>query len=281
MVQIQFWTIYFFLQNIKEYNNLSQEHYNFNSNLINEFYKININEELSFLDKYFDKYLNTNIKIVNNLNTLSLDFKSLFNNQNIIFSFSETLNLYSFKLVYFLYLDLFYQNTTFVINKFYFRNMSLTNSDEFGLLLSFFANQFYFLLSFSFPIFNFFFNNFFNSLDFHNVFHNNPEFFFIYKNYLFKYFELYFSSLYPTLKILTLNESFIIASTMIFQFFFIYIIILILIIMYFNYYGNYNTEENIIDQDYLIFNMILESEEEIGSFDDILLTSVILVFIFF
>lgn len=240
---------------------------------------------MSFLDKYFNIFFKSNytgeIGKKDYLNFLSLDFKSLFNNQNIIFSFSENLNFYSFKIIYFTYLDLFYQNTTFVINKFYFRNMSLTNSDEFGLLLSFFANQFYFLLSFTFPVFNFFFNNFFNTLDFQNVFFNNPEFFFIYKNYLFNYFGFYFSNIYPTLNILTINESFLISSVMIFQFFFVYILICVFIILYFNYYNNYNNDENIVDHDYLIFNMMLESEEEIGSFDDILLTSVILVFIFF
>jgi hypothetical protein len=64
------------------------------------------------------------------------------------------------------------------------------------------------------------------------------------------------------------------------QFIFIFGIVLFLIITYFNYYVNYNTDENIVDHDYLTYNVTIEAEEEIGSMDDMLLTSVILLYIF-
>lgn len=64
------------------------------------------------------------------------------------------------------------------------------------------------------------------------------------------------------------------------QFFFLFLLILFLLITYFNYYINYNTEDNIVDHDYLTYNVTIESEEEIGSMDDMLLTSVILLYIF-
>jgi hypothetical protein len=52
------------------------------------------------------------------------------------------------------------------------------------------------------------------------------------------------------------------------------------IITYFSYFNNLNTEDNIVDHDYLAFNVTIEAEEEIGSMDDMLLTSVILLYIF-
>jgi hypothetical protein len=64
------------------------------------------------------------------------------------------------------------------------------------------------------------------------------------------------------------------------QFIFIFILVLFLLLTYFNYYSNYNTEDNIVDHDYLTYNVTIEAEEEIGSMDDMLLTSVILLYIF-
>jgi hypothetical protein len=67
---------------------------------------------------------------------------------------------------------------------------------------------------------------------------------------------------------------------MIAKFFFIFFLVLLFIITYFSYFNNLNTEDNIVDHDYLAFNVTIEAEEEIGSMDDMLLTSVILLYIF-
>jgi hypothetical protein len=80
--------------------------------------------------------------------------------------------------------------------------------------------------------------------------------------------------------LLTINESFISPIMMITQFFFIFFLVLLFIITYFSYFNNMNTEDNIVDHDYLAFNVTIEAEEEIGSMDDMLLTSVILLYIF-
>lgn len=247
---------------------------NFNFNNENLFYNLNnyINNFFNNNDLFFNNSSNNN-------ENFFFDFKLLFNNQPIIYSFAENLNFYSFKIVYYLYNTFFFQDVTNIINKIYLKNVIITEHNNF--FVSFVLSQMYFLFSFSFPVFDMFFNHFINSSEFSNIFINNPEMYLIYKNYLFYYFNNFFSNNYLSLNLLTLSESYLISSIMIFQFFFIYILILFFLILYFNYYGNYNTENNIIDQDYLIYNMIIESEEEIGSFDDILLTSVILVFIFF
>jgi hypothetical protein len=66
----------------------------------------------------------------------------------------------------------------------------------------------------------------------------------------------------------------------VFQFFFIIFLVLGFLMTYFNYYGSISSEENLIDHDYLVFNITVEAEEEIGSLDDMLLSSVILLYIF-
>jgi len=59
------------------------------------------------------------------------------------------------------------------------------------------------------------------------------------------------------------------------------VFILFFIILYFSYYNSSTREENTIDHDYLIANATVESEEEIGSIDDMLLAVIFLSFIFF
>jgi len=67
---------------------------------------------------------------------------------------------------------------------------------------------------------------------------------------------------------------------MISQFLFIYALVIMFLIIYFSYYNNYNSEDNILDHDYLVYNVTIEAEEEIGSMDDMLITSVILLYTF-
>jgi ABC-type multidrug transport system fused ATPase/permease subunit len=54
----------------------------------------------------------------------------------------------------------------------------------------------------------------------------------------------------------------------------------IFISFYFTYFNNYTNEENLVDIDYLISSSTIEAEKEITAFDDILLGTVILLYIF-
>lgn len=67
---------------------------------------------------------------------------------------------------------------------------------------------------------------------------------------------------------------------MIIQLLFIYFLVIFFLITFFTYFNNPNSEDNIVDHDYLSYNVTVEAEEEIGSMDDMLLTSVILLYIF-
>ena len=130
------------------------------------------------------------------------------------------------------------------------------------------------------PYFDGFFKNLYNSFELKNLFLFHPEYIFIFKNILFSYYSNYLSNIYISNYNLVLNESFISPCLMVFQLFFIYFLIILFLVSYFSYFNNANSEDNILDHDYLAYNVTIEAEEEIGSMDDMVLTSVILLYIF-
>jgi hypothetical protein len=130
------------------------------------------------------------------------------------------------------------------------------------------------------PFFNEFLRHFSSSVEFSIFLENHPEYYLIFKNYSINYYYDFFSNFYVSLYSLNITESFLTPVMIVFQFFFIFFLILGFLMVYFNYYGSVSSEENLIDHDYLIFNITIEAEEEIGSIDDMLLASVILLYIF-
>jgi hypothetical protein len=55
---------------------------------------------------------------------------------------------------------------------------------------------------------------------------------------------------------------------------------LLLSLFLFNFFGNPSTEENTIDHDYMINTLLVESEEEVGSLDDMVVGGIIFFYIF-
>jgi len=141
-------------------------------------------------------------------------------------------------------------------------------------------DQLTFLALLSLPYFSDFFKNVFNSFELNNIFLFHPEYFFIFKGLIFSYFNYYASNIYLSNQNMVLDESFISPIMMLPQTFLLYFLVLLFLVTYFSYFNNANSEDNIIDHDYLAFNVTIEAEEEIGSMDDMLLTSVILLYIF-
>ena len=141
-------------------------------------------------------------------------------------------------------------------------------------------DQLYFMAALILPVFNSFSNHLFSSYEFNNFLINHPEYILIFKNYSLRFFNKSLGNLYLSLHVLTINESYLSPVMLLTQFLFMFLLVMFLLTAYFNYYTNPNVSENIIDHDYLIYNVTIESEEEIGSIDDMLLTSVILLYIF-
>jgi hypothetical protein len=141
-------------------------------------------------------------------------------------------------------------------------------------------DQIYALSIILLPFFNEFLKHFANSIEFHTFLESHPEYYLIFKDYSINYYYSYFSNFYLSIYSLTATESFLTPVMIVFQFFFIFLLVLGFLMVYFNYYGSISSEENLIDHDYLVFNITIEAEEEIGSLDDMLLASVILLYIF-
>lgn len=161
----------------------------------------------------------------------------------------------------------------------YYRNPGLPY--HYNLLSNFILDKIYFLSILSLPYFNEFFRHFLNSSDFNNFFYHHPELYLIYKNYIFDFYINYFSNMYTSLYLLQYNESYISVVLVFFQFLILLFLILLFLITYFCYFITVCDSDNIIDHDYLLFNVLVESEEEVGSMDDMLLSSVLLIYIFF
>jgi hypothetical protein len=148
------------------------------------------------------------------------------------------------------------------------------------MFASLMLDQIYALSVILLPFFNEFLRHFSSSVEFSIFLENHPEYYLIFKNYSTRYYYDFFSNFYVSLYSLNITESFLTPVMIVFQFFFIFFLILGFLMVYFNYYGSVSSEENLIDHDYLIFNITIEAEEEIGSIDDMLLASVILLYIF-
>jgi hypothetical protein len=120
----------------------------------------------------------------------------------------------------------------------------------------------------------------FSSFEFNSIFYHHPEYYLIFKDQILDFSQKYFSNIYLSIYLLNAEESYFTAIMMIPQFIIIFMLVLLFLLLYFSYFNNANSEDNIIDHEFLAFNVTIEAEEEIGSIDDMLLASVILLYIF-
>jgi hypothetical protein len=235
------------------------------------------NEEVLNNNFVFKSSLSENF-ISHKLNILDIQSNFVYHNKNWLYSFTENLFSYSYDLTSYVFWNYFYQDSSRLNYKIMWYNSILNNNHN--LFISIILDQLFFIAALSLPFFNDFFHHLINADEFNNFLIIHPEYYFIYKNYTNNFYQNYMSNIYLSMYLLTINESFISPIMMITQFFFIFFLVLLFIITYFSYFNNFNNEDNIVDHDYLSFNVTIEAEEEIGSMDDMLLTSVILLYIF-
>jgi hypothetical protein len=111
------------------------------------------------------------------------------------------------------------------------------------------------------------------------IFIYNPELLFI-KGQIINDYSSYFSKFFIILNETAIVESFITPIIILPQFIFITYFIILLISFYFNYFSSSTKEESLIDVDYLVTSGTIEAEKEITAFDDMILTFVVLTYIF-
>ena len=245
----------------------------------------NINDDFFFLFESNSEKNNLYLEIdsisttsFENANNLDLGLNFLNHKKNWLYAFAENFFAYSYDMTYHFFENFIYNGASFIKYKKYWAYSY--RADMYQIFTATVMDQLYALSVFLLPIFSEFFKHFPSTLEFNNFFENHPEYYLIFKDYSLNYYYSYFSNFYLSLYSLNSSESFLTPTMVIFQFFFIFLLILSFLMTYFNYYGAVSSEENLIDHDYLIFNITIEAEEEIGSIDDMLLSSVILLYIF-
>lgn len=243
------------------------------SNQVDVFY-LNSND---FEGEFISNSIVSDIDI-NNVNNLDLNETSVNHTHGWLYSFSENLFAYTYDITYYIFENYIYVEAPHIKFRKYWINSY--RCDQYGYLNAFIMDQLYALSVILLPIFNEFFRHFANTIEFSTFLENHPEYYLIFKDYALNYYFYYFSNYYISLYSLNIAESFLTPVMIIFQFFFIILLLLSLLMVYFNYYGTLSSEENLIDHDYLVFNVTIEAEEEIGSLDDMLLSAVILLYIF-
>lgn len=77
-----------------------------------------------------------------------------------------------------------------------------------------------------------------------------------------------------------LTESYLTPIILLPQFVLVIYVIGLFSIFLFGFFTQSNTEENLIDHDFLIHSLLIESEEEIGSFDDMIIAGILFFFVF-
>lgn len=227
---------------------------------------------------YNDLKVNEIYENLPNYLSYNVSITSLLHPENWVFSFSENFFIFSYNLSYYFLENEVYQDNYNTSKKYFWFKTII--SSEYNFLASLIMDQLTYIYVSNLPFFNEFFKNIFSSFELNNIFMYHPEYFFIFKGIVLNFYTYYLSNFYISNQLLVVNESFITPLVMLPQLISIYFAVMLFLITYFTYFNNPNSEDNIIDHDYLAFNVTVEAEEEIGSMDDMLLTSVILLYIF-
>jgi hypothetical protein len=108
----------------------------------------------------------------------------------------------------------------------------------------------------------------------------HPEIYYIHENFINTYVVPFTSALYFTTQLGSYTEGYLSPVLLILNIILLVFSTFIFIAFFFSWYNNSSTDENTIDQDFLIASMTVESEEEVASIDDISVVLVLLVFLF-
>jgi hypothetical protein len=209
---------------------------------------------------------------------VNLSTNPIYHGINWIYTFTETPFMYDFNISYNWFTNNIYQDTfDFNYYSFWYSTLDISYFTLFwSVLLDKFLVSNLFKLPYQDNWFKFLNQSYESSL----ALVNHPEYFFI-SDFFTKTFILPFSSEIDNI-IFVLNdeENFLNPVLILPHIIVICLFIMFFITMYFSYYNSSVKEENTIDHDYLIANATVESEEEIGSLDDMLLSILILSYIF-
>lgn len=109
---------------------------------------------------------------------------------------------------------------------------------------------------------------------------NYPEFIYFYNTWLKEHSLQYSSYFAVSLQTFVSSENFTFFVLVQVQLILVFISLSTFLIFFFSYWGNSNTEESTIDQEYLSISVATEAEEELGSLDDVVMGLIVFIYIF-
>lgn len=127
---------------------------------------------------------------------------------------------------------------------------------------------------------DFWFKSFLSSKESTLVLSYHPEIVFLQngiKNFL---LNPYTTNFFYSLMTLDLNESYLSPVLLFPQFVLIVYLISLFSIFLFSFFSAANNDENLIDHDFLINSLLIESEEEFGSLDDMIIAGILFFYVF-
>lgn len=127
---------------------------------------------------------------------------------------------------------------------------------------------------------DFWYKSIFAFSDLNTISSNHPEIFYIFQNLNDEIFSYWTSKFFSILITDNITENSLSPVVLFVQIVLFLYFTLLLSLFLFNFFGNPSTEENTIDHDYMINTLLVESEEEVGSLDDMVVGGIIFFYIF-
>lgn len=195
-----------------------------------------------------------------------------------IYSYTDIILMWDVSLKYLLLNNAnygFFLNVAF--DFFWFLNFLLSTKT---LLFAVLLDSYSFLNAVDVSYDTFWFKNILNPTDINVFYMTHPELIYLlldFRNYI---FETSSTSFFNTIISNEITENILSAVFMFFQFVFVLYLIALFSIYFFHFFGSHTTEDTLIDHDYTVNTLLIESEEEIGSLDDMIVAGIIFFFVF-
>jgi hypothetical protein len=193
--------------------------------------------------------------------------------------FAEDTFLYSLNLVSISLANFIINDSNYFINKLYLSDSVTTNTSH-NLFIAAVVTQFYYLTIYLTPYFDTYFRDLLTSFESNSLYCMHPEILIACKNndnnfiyYLCEFhMSIYMKYFHETVNTYGVYFAELMVILMVWVF---------LVLMFYTYYLNPTTNESLIDHDYIASSVTIESEEELGSLDDFLAISMLLISMFF
>lgn len=209
---------------------------------------------------------------------LSIFTNQLYDGIDWIYSFSETLLAYDFKIWFFLFFNSYFDYMyDFFFKIFWFMCIDMCSHQlVYSLWLDFYLNY----INVDGSKTNSWVYNIYFSRESTLFFIHHPEIMIAADEINNKYWRLYNSYLTSVIGLMISNESFMTVGVLLPQLLLVLWLLTLGIMVYFSYYSSSVKEESLVDLDHALWSVTIEAEEEIASMDDMLMAFIVIFYVF-